>query len=168
VNGYEFGPELTPSGVHFRLWAPAAKTVELLADRPLPMQTADGAWYSLRFPAAGPGARYKFRIDGSLEVPDPASAFQPDDVSGQSEVIDHRSYQWVIRDWRGRPWHEAAILELHVGAFTPSGTFRSAIDKLDHVVRAGFTAIELMPIADFAGRRNWGYDGVLLYAPDSA
>jgi maltooligosyltrehalose trehalohydrolase len=168
VNGYQFGPELTPSGVNFRLWAPAANSVELLIDRPLSMHTADGAWYSLRIPAATPGARYKFRIDGSLEIPDPAAAFQPEDVSRPSEVIDHEAYRWLAQDWRGRPWHETSILELHVGTFTPPGTFRAAIDKLDHVVQAGFTAIELMPIADFAGRRNWGYDGVLLYAPDSA
>ncbi|PWT87273.1 MAG: malto-oligosyltrehalose trehalohydrolase [Proteobacteria bacterium] len=168
MSGFQFGPELTPSGVNYRLWAPAAKTVELLMDRPLAMQAADGAWYSLHIPDAGGGARYKFRINGALEVPDPASAFQPEDVSGPSEVVDHESYRWAARDWRGRPWHETAIQELHVGAFTPSGTFRAAVDKLDHVVAAGFTAIELMPIADFAGRRNWGYDGVLFYAPDSA
>jgi len=86
---------------------------------------------------------------------------------GPSEVVDHSAYQWRTADWRGRPWEEAVILELHVGTFTPQGTYRAAIDKLDHVVAAGFTAIELMPVADFAGRRNWGYDGVLLYAPDS-
>ena len=97
----------------------------------------------------------------------PASHFQPDDVNGPSEVIDHH-YAWTATNWRGRPWHEAVILELHVGAFTPAGTFRSAIVKLADVADAGFTAIELMPVADFAGRRNWGYDGVLLYAPDSA
>jgi malto-oligosyltrehalose trehalohydrolase len=168
VNRHDFGPELTSSGVRFRLWAPAAKQVELLLDRPQAMGTLDGGWYVLRLAQAGAGTRYKFRIDGALEVPDPASAFQPDDVAGASEVIDHAGYPWRARDWRGRPWHEAAILELHVGSFTPAGTFRAAIDKLDHVVRAGFTAIELMPLADFSGRRNWGYDGVLLYAPDSA
>src|SRR5262249_19048457 len=114
------------------------------------------------------GTRYRFRIDGELDVPDPASAFQPDDVDGPSEVIDHATYRWQARDWRGRPWEDAVILELHVGAFTPQGTFRSAIEKLDHVAETGLTAIELMPVADFAGRRNWGYDGVLLYAPDNA
>jgi maltooligosyltrehalose trehalohydrolase len=100
-------------------------------------------------------------------VPDPASHYQPDDVFGPSEVIDHGRYEWRTREWRGRPWAETTILELHVGTFTPEGSFRSAIDKLDHVAAAGITAIELMPVADFAGRRNWGYDGVLLYAPDS-
>src|SRR5262249_2623186 len=112
--------------------------------------------------------RYKFRIDGGLDVPDPASAFQPEDVSGQSEVVDHSTFAWQASDWRAPQWQSAAILELHVGTFTPEGTFRAAIDKLDHIAQSGFTAIELMPLADFSGRRNWGYDGVLLFAPDSA
>ena len=91
-----------------------------------------------------------------------------EDVFGPSEVIDHDDYQWRANDWRGRPWEETVFLELHVGTFTPGGTFRSAVEKLDHVAATGVTAIELMPLADFAGRWNWGYDGVLLYAPDSA
>ncbi|MEA3024140.1 MAG: maltooligosyltrehalose trehalohydrolase, partial [Alphaproteobacteria bacterium] len=157
-----------PAGTTFRLWAPAAKTVELVVDRPLPMPSEASGWYALTLPAARAGTRYKFRIDGEIDVPDPASAFQPEDVGGPSEVIDHGAYAWRNADWRGRPWNDAAILELHVGTFTPEGTFRAAIDKLDHVAQAGFTAIELMPVADFAGSRNWGYDGVLLYAPDSA
>ena len=114
-----------------------------------------------------PGTHYKFRIDDEIDVPDPASRFQPDDVHGPSELID-QAYDWQARGWKGRPWHECVFLELHVGTFTGDGTFRGAIDKLDHVAEAGFTAIELMPVADFYGRWNWGYDGVLLYAPDSA
>ena len=162
------GPLVGPAGTTFRLWAPAAKTVELVVDRPLPMPSEAPGWYALTLPAARAGTRYKFRIDGEIDVPDPASSFQPADVGGPSEVIDHGAYEWRNPDWRGRPWNDAAILELHVGTFTPEGTFRAAIDKLDHVAQAGFTAIELMPVADFAGSRNWGYDGVLLYAPDSA
>jgi malto-oligosyltrehalose trehalohydrolase len=168
MSGSQFGPVITAAGTTFRLWAPAAKTVELVTDRAAPMQAQLGGWYSLALADAQAGTRYKFRIDGGLEVADPASGFQPDDVTGPSEVIDHAAYQWRTADWRGRPWEEAVILELHVGTFTPDGTFRAAIDRLDHVVDAGFTAIELMPVADFAGRRNWGYDGVLFYAPDSA
>src|SRR5205085_1346352 len=98
----------------------------------------------------------------------PASHFQPYDVFGPSQVIDHGAFAWRTDAWHGRPWHDTVILELHVGTFTSAGTFRSALEKLDHVAETGFTAIELMPVADFAGRRNWGYDGVLLYAPDSA
>jgi malto-oligosyltrehalose trehalohydrolase len=163
-----FGPRLEPGGgVTFRLWAPAARTVEWIGGEALPMPDVGNGWHEVFVPAARPGQRYRFRIDGELEVPDPASQFQPQDVTGPSEVVDHR-YAWNCADWRGRPWAEAVTLELHVGAFTPAGTFRAAIDKLDAIAATGITAIELMPVADFAGRRNWGYDGVLLYAPDDS
>jgi len=158
---------LTPRGVTFRLWAPAAKTVELMLDRAYPMQPRPDGWYELTIEGAGPYTFYRFRIDSELEVADPASHFQPLDVFGPSVIIDHDAYDWQVPDWRGRPWQDAAMLELHVGTFTPTGTFRGAIEKLDHVAETGLTAIELMPVADFAGSHNWGYDGVLLYAPDS-
>src|SRR5499433_3857002 len=163
-----FGPELHQSGVTFRLWAPAAKRVDVMLDRPYPMQAQAEGWYVLTLPGARDGTLYKYRIDGEIEVPDPASHFQPQDVLGPSEVIDHDRFEWRTNGWRGRPWEDAAFLEVHVGTFTPGGTFRAAIEKLDYVVETGVTAIELMPVADFAGGRNWGYDGVLLYAPDSA
>jgi malto-oligosyltrehalose trehalohydrolase len=163
-----FGAELTGSGVTFRIWAPAARRVALLLDTPVAMRTLPGGWHEIAVPEARAGTLYKFRIDGRLDVPDPASAFQPGDVSGPSEVIDHERYAWRATDWRGRPWQDTVLLELHVGTFTPAGSFRGAIEKLDHVVETGLTAIELMPIADFPARRNWGYDGVLLYAPDSS
>jgi maltooligosyltrehalose trehalohydrolase len=168
ANGMRFGAQLHQGGVTFRLWAPAAKRVDVMLDRAHPMPAQPDGWYELTIPGATAGTLYKYRIDGEIEVPDPASHFQPQDVGGPSEVIDHDRFEWRTREWRGRPWEEAAFLELHVGAFSAGGTFRSAIEKLDHVVESGLTAIELMPLADFAGRRNWGYDGVLLYAPDSA
>jgi malto-oligosyltrehalose trehalohydrolase len=164
----QFGPQLTASGVIFRLWAPAARTVELMLDRAHPMESRPDGWYELSIQRAGGGTLYKFRIDSELEVPDPASNFQPHDVGGASEVIDHGAYQWRVAEWRGRAWRDTAFLEMHVGAFTPMGTFQAVIEKLDYLVETGLTAIELMPVADFAGRRNWGYDGVLLYAPDSS
>lgn len=162
-----FGPLLDSEGVTFRLWAPAARQVELMLDRASPMPAKPEGQYEVRVANASKGTQYKFRIDGELEVPDPASHFQPQDVSVPSAVIDH-TYPWQSTGWKGRPWHEAVILELHVGAFTAEGSFRAAIDKLDQLVETGITAIELMPVADFAGRRNWGYDGVLWFAPDSA
>jgi len=168
TSSARFGAALDRSGVTFRLWAPAAKRVEVMLDRAYPMQRQAQGWYQATIPHARAGTLYKYRIDGELEVPDPASHFQPQDVFGPSEVIDHDQFEWRMNDWRGRPWEDAAILELHVGTFTTAGTFRAAIDKLDHIVETGLTAIELMPVADFAGRRNWGYDGVLPYAPDSA
>ena len=163
----QFGARLTTDGASFRLWAPAAKRVDLLLEEPRPLRRGEDGWFSADVAGVKAGAGYKFRIDGEIDVPDPASAFQPDDVSGQSEVIDHASYRWRASDWRGRPWHEAVVLETHVGTYTPEGTYRAMIGKLDHLVATGITALELMPLADFAGSRNWGYDGVLWYAPDS-
>ncbi len=165
-----FGARLTERGVAFRLWAPDAREVALLLEGqpPKPMQRDDDGGFGIEIPGAGAGARYRFRIDGELDVPDPTSHFQPNDVFGPSEVIDHSAYAWRCNDWRGRPWQETVLLETHVGSFTAEGTYRAMIDRLDHLVQTGITALELMPIADFAGTRNWGYDGVLWYAPDSA
>jgi maltooligosyltrehalose trehalohydrolase len=168
IEANPFGPLITPENVIFRLWAPGAQRVELLHHQSHEMRRTDDGWFKLTIPGAHPGDRYKFRIDGETEVPDPASCFQPDDVHGPSEVIDHNAFDWQTRAWPGRPWHECVFLELHVGTFTKDGTFRGVIDKLDDIAAAGITAIELMPVADFFGRWNWGYDGVLLYAPDSA
>ena len=169
MNEHHFGARPTNDGVTFRLWAPAAKRVDLVLDRrTLALRSAQHGWFDLHVPEAKAGSRYQFKIDGEIEVPDPASAFQPDDVSGPSEVIDHTTYTWRAKDWRGRPWHETVLLEAHVGAFTPQGSYRAMIEHLDHLVETGITALELLPLADFAGRRNWGYDGVLWYAPDSA
>lgn len=166
LNSRLFGPRLDSKGTMFRLWAPGAKSVDLVTTETQPMRRTNHGWYELRVPGAGAGTRYQFRIDDRINVPDPASAFQPLDVHDPSEVIDH-SYDWTAAAWRGRPWRETVLLEIHVGTFTPEGTFRAVIDRLDDIAAEGFTAIELMPVADFFGRRNWGYDGVLLYAPDS-
>jgi malto-oligosyltrehalose trehalohydrolase len=167
ARGPGFGPALGPDGVSFRLWAPGAQRVELIAGQAHVMRPLGGGWFETTVPGAGPGLRYKFRIDGEAEVPDPASRFQPEDVNGPSEVVNP-AYRWQAQNWQGRPWHDCIFLELHVGTFTPQRSFRGVIERLDHVVAAGFTAIELMPVADFAGRWNWGYDGVALFAPDSA
>jgi maltooligosyltrehalose trehalohydrolase len=167
MNARRFGPKLTTDGVTFRLWAPSVKRVDLMLDSLRPMVRGDDGWFSLDVATARAGTRYKFRIDGEIDVPDPASPFQPKDVFGPSEVIDH-AYPWRARDWRGRPWEEAVLIETHAGTFTQDGTYREMIEKLDHLVKTGITALELMPLADFAGSRGWGYDGVLWYAPDSA
>jgi maltooligosyltrehalose trehalohydrolase len=164
---YSFGPHLYAGGVEFGLWAPAAKRVDLLLDGVHAMHSSFEGWFELKLPGCGAGARYQFRIDDELDVPDPASHFQPRDVFGPSEVVDHNEYLWQADEWRGMPWEEAVILELHVGTVTRYGTYSAMLEKLDHFARIGITAIELMPLADFAGSRNWGYDGVLLYAPDS-
>ncbi|WP_029587279.1 malto-oligosyltrehalose trehalohydrolase [Bradyrhizobium sp. URHD0069] len=168
MNDRQFGARLTADGASFRLWAPAAKRVDLLLERAQPMRRSEGGWFAADVSGARAGVRYKFRIDDEVDVPDPASAFQPDDISGPSEVIDHASYPWRASNWRGRPWQDTVLIETHVGTFTREGTYLAMIDKLDHLVAMGITAVELMPLADFAGQRNWGYDGVLWYASDSA
>ena len=164
-----FGAEVVAQGgVRFRLWAPGAKSVDLaLAGRLLPMKENNG-WFERVERQAGPGTLYRYRIDGELLVPDPASRFQPRDVDGPSEVIDPQAHKWSDHAWTGRPWSEAVLYELHVGTFSPEGTYAGAAKKLMQLVETGITAIELMPLSDFAGRWNWGYDGVLPYAPDSA
>jgi maltooligosyltrehalose trehalohydrolase len=169
MNERQFGAKLSSDGTTFHLWAPAAKGVDLLLGQQSHALTSAGnGWFETTVAGANAGTRYKFRIDDEIDVPDPASAFQPDDVFGPSEVIDHADYTWRAKDWHGRPWHETVLLEAHVGAFTREGSYRAMIEHLDHLVDTGITALELLPLADFAGRRNWGYDGVLWYAPDSA
>jgi maltooligosyltrehalose trehalohydrolase len=167
----KFGTDILPDGVRFRFWAPLSERVQLkLKDRsePLAMQRVQRGWFEIEVEGVGAGAQYQFILADGSSVPDPASRFQPGDVHGFSEVIDPAAYAWGDLGWRGRPWEEAVIYELHIGTFTPEGTFRSAIDKLDVLVELGITAIEIMPVADFPGHWNWGYDGVNLFAPDDS
>jgi malto-oligosyltrehalose trehalohydrolase len=168
VTAAPFGAEIVEGGVRFRLWAPAAKTVELCVEgaAPLAMARTDG-WFELTTGAARAGTRYRYRIDGGIAVPDPASRYQPEDAHGPSAVVDPGAYRWQ-HAWTGRKWHETVLYELHVGAFSPEGTFDGVRRRLDHVAALGATAIELMPLSDFPGARGWGYDGVLPFAPDSA
>ncbi|HYG89575.1 MAG TPA: 4-alpha-glucanotransferase [Azospirillum sp.] len=161
---------LADGAVRFRLWAPAAEHVSLWLDTAaelLPMLRQSQGWFEWTTAQAQAGTRYRFVLPDGRHIPDPASRFQPEDVHGPSEVIDPAAYRWQDAAWTGRPWHEAVLYELHVGTFTPEGTFRAVIDRLDHLVELGVTAIELMPVSDFPGRWSWGYDGVLPFAPDS-
>ena len=164
-----FGAALgADGGVTFRLWAPAAHRVDvrLTSDgRVEPMIALEDGWYAVRVAGAAAGARYEFVIDGESGVPDPASRFQPEGVHGPSEVVDPTGFEWRDADWRGRPWHEVVLYELHVGTFTRGGTFAAAARQLDHLAGLGVTAVELMPLAEFPGARGWGYDGVLWFAP---
>jgi maltooligosyltrehalose trehalohydrolase len=155
-------------GVVFNLWAPSAKSVELIevGQPPRRMPKDRYGWYQTVSQTAHAGTRYQFLIDGKLRVPDPASHFQPEDVSQPSEVIALE--QLRDRDiFPGRPWSEAVIYELHVGTFSDSGTFAGVEARLPYLRDLGITAIELMPLNDVPGRRNWGYDGVLLNAPNA-
>lgn len=140
----------------------------------LDLKRAGDGWFSLTTAAAGPGSRYRYLIigppwDGVQQVPDPAARFQPGSVHGFSEVIDPAAFAWGVRgpgaDWHGRAWETAVLYELHVGTFSPEGTFAGAAKRLPDLAALGITAVELMPVAAFPGRRNWGYDGVLPFAP---
>lgn len=168
-----FGAEVRPDGsVRFRLWAPTAQRVDLLLEGGKPERLALGkleqGWFEVVTPHAKPSDRYLFQINDQMKVPDPVSRFQPKDVHGPSEVVDPVIFEWNDERWHGRPWEDTVIYEVHVGTFTPEGTFRAAQEKLDYLRELGVTAVELMPLADFPGSRNWGYDGVLPYAPDSS
>ncbi|BCH56487.1 malto-oligosyltrehalose trehalohydrolase [Agrobacterium vitis] len=164
-----FGPILSGNGTIFRLWAPLQEKVllKIQGKDARPMTAGENGWHSAEVPEVGAGCRYNFVLEDGLTVPDPASRFQPDDVHGPSEVIDP-AYDWQQTQWQGLPWEEIVIYELHVGSFTPAGTFIAMIERLDHLKNLGVTALQLMPINDFPGRWNWGYDGVLPYAPDSS
>lgn len=169
-----FGTEVRPDGILFQLWAPGATVVELALEQDndapalFPMFDNGDGWHRLFSSQAGTGSRYRFRIDRTLLVPDPVSRCQAEDIHGPSVVVDPCSFSWQDGSWRGRPWEEAVIYELHIGAFSPNGLFSGVIERLDYLVELGVTAIELMPVADFPGQRNWGYDGVLPFAPDRA
>jgi maltooligosyltrehalose trehalohydrolase len=172
AHSMPFGAEVAGGGTRFRLWAPACRRVllELGGDssRSIEMAPEEGGWHAARVEGVGAGMAYAFRLEDGARVPDPASRSNPRDPSGPSMVVDPRAFEWTDDAWHGRPWREAALYELHIGAFTPEGTFAAAIGKLDHLASCGVTALEVMPVADFAGMRNWGYDGVLAFAPDAS
>src|ERR1051325_747757 len=167
------GVELSrEGGAHARVWAPLRSSVELVtysgggrvsSITPL---TAEGDGYFSGFAAElTAGIRYRFRLDRGDAFPEPCSRFQPDGPHGPSEVVDPNEFRWTDDDRPGITIAGQVIYEVHIGTFTPEGTFRAAIDKLDTLVDTGFTCLEIMPIADFPGRFGWGYDGVNLYAP---
>ena len=171
MHSMPFGAEHAEGRTRFSLWAPACKAVTLILGgnpaRRIPMQAQEDGWHVANVSGANPGTAYLFDVGGGSPVADPASRSNPWDVDGASLVVDPLAFEWTDDAWRGRPWHEALVYELHVGTFTPEGTFASAMGKLDHLAAAGVTALEVMPVSDFPGRRNWGYDGVLPFAPDS-
>jgi maltooligosyltrehalose trehalohydrolase len=168
---YSQGAELIGSGVSFRTWAINKSMVEvvLMDDRANPLRTlpmakdADG-YHLLETGEASAGMLYQYRLDGRL-FPDPASRFQPLGVHGPSQIVDPSTFHWTDQGWRRADINDWVIYELHVGTFTPPGSYLAIIDHFDHLIRLGITVVELMPLADFPGTRNWGYDGVALYGP---
>lgn len=153
----------------FRLWAPAESTLKLNIDgRQVAMDRQDDGWFAVRLDSQPVGALYGFVLADGRRVPDPASRFQPLGVDGPSLLCGPDCFAWRQTDWCGRPWEEAVFYELHVGTFTRDGTYDAAIEHLPRLAEMGFTAIELMPIAQFPGRWGWGYDGVFHFAPHNA
>ncbi len=164
-----WGTWLEDGQTTFRLWAPGADSIELVHEtKPgerafLGMQRDAAGWWQVQTGEVDVGCGYGFRANGDLVVPDPAARAQMGDVHSLSKLVDPKAYEWQTPHWTGRPWEETVFYELHVGTFTAEGTFAAAIGKLDYLKEIGITAIELMPVAQFAGQRGWGYDGVLLY-----
>lgn len=161
----------TEQGTRFNLWAPNFESVDLLVDGRddgLAMDRLDDGYFSLLTEAATVGTRYRYRVDGEHVFPDPASRFQPEGVHGPSEVVDSTVFPWTDSDWKGLLLDRMVIYELHVGTFTESGTFAGVTDRLEDLRSLGVNAIELMPVADFPGDRNWGYDHAALFAPSRA
>jgi maltooligosyltrehalose trehalohydrolase len=150
----------------FDVWAPRASTVAvLIGGASHAMQPAEAGWWTAEVENAWPGSDYFFVVDGGVPIPDPRSPYQPDGVHGPSRVVDHAAFRWTDSTWRPVPLASAILYELHVGTFTAGGTFKTAIEHLDHLVDLGVTHLELMPVNEFSGAWGWGYDGVDLYAP---
>jgi maltooligosyltrehalose trehalohydrolase len=165
------GAWITPGGVRFRVWAPEARSIDLTlpcVKTPAsvhPLRSTGDGYFSGVFPDISTGTRYQFRIDGDASYPDPASRFQPEGVHGPSEIVDPSVFSWTDDNWVGVSMEDLILYELHVGTFSSSGTFNGVRERLKTLHDLGVTAIELMPVADFPGNRNWGYDGVDLFAP---
>lgn len=158
-------------GTRFRVWAPERRSVSVVIERAeggilrASLDAAGDGYFGGTVAGVAAGARYRYALDDEGPFPDPASRFQPDGVHGPSEVVDPAGFCWTDQEWPGLPIDALVIYELHVGAFTAEGTFRAAMDRLPYLRDLGVTAIELMPVADFPGSRNWGYDGAALFAP---
>jgi maltooligosyltrehalose trehalohydrolase len=162
------GASLRPGAVTFTVWAPRCRSLDLVIDgRPhRPMQQDEDGIFTTAIDNLAAGSRYQYRLDGERYRPDPASRWQPQGVHGPSVVVDP-AFRWTDQGFTGHALNDLVFYELHVGTFTAAGTFEAVIPELDRLVDLGITAIELMPIAEFPGSRNWGYDGVHLYAPQS-
>ena len=163
------GASLHADGTAFRVWAPKCRTVELVVDgqRPERLRDVGEGLREVTLPAFMAAARYQYRLDGERDRPDPASRWQPQGVHGPSVVVDPTRFAWTDQDFRGHARADLVFYELHVGTYTIAGTFEGVIPHLPRLAELGITAVELMPVAEFPGSRNWGYDGVHLYAPQS-
>lgn len=171
IETHKAGAQVHAGGVAYAVWAPDHAEMTVVVRRvrsgeaTLQMARDEDGYFSVNDGDGRAGDRYGFLLPGGEVLPDPASRFQPEGVHENSEAIDARAYAWRTAHWRRPGWRGQSIYELHVGTFTAAGTFRAAIERLDHIAALGVEAIELMPLGDFPGERNWGYDGVAIYAP---
>src|SRR5438105_9324172 len=168
----QFGARPLPDGsTRFRVWAPLAESLAVRVvgyqARTVEMRRGRGDVFEARAEGVGAGADYFYVVNGERERPDPVSRSQPAGVHGPSRVVDPEEFVWTDMTWKGVALRDLVIYELHTGTFTPEGTFEAVITKLAHLKSLGVTAVELMPVAEFPGGRNWGYDGAHLYAPQS-
>jgi maltooligosyltrehalose trehalohydrolase len=164
-----FGASLHAAGTTFRVWAPRCRSVEVIVEGRSPerlREVGDGV-LELTAPVRTAGTRYQYRLDGERDRPDPVSRWQPEGVHGPSAVVDPNAFRWTDASFRGHALADLVFYELHVGTYTTAGTFEAVIPHLARLAELGVTAVELMPVAEFPGARNWGYDGVHLYAPQS-
>ncbi|WP_259130107.1 malto-oligosyltrehalose trehalohydrolase [Rhizobium sp. BK661] len=169
LERFAWGPSYQEDGICFRLWAPDVTALALrVGSEHVSMDRKEDGWFETLRSDVPTQRHYSFILPDGTAVPDPASRYQSGDVGGPSMLVDPNAYDWRHPDWQGRPWEEAIIYELHVGTFTEDGTFRAAAERLGLLADLGFTAIEVMPIAQFPGSRGWGYDGVLHYAPHNS
>ena len=152
----------------FTVWAPFALSVSLKFEAPeqrlVPLKKSERGYWHTRAEGCLPATQYRYLLDGERERPDPASQYQPDGVHGPSEVVDHAAFRWTDSGWKGLPLPSMIMYELHTGTFTPEGTFEAIIPRLGDLRGLGINTIELMPVSQFPGDRNWGYDGVYPYA----
>ena len=163
---YPIGAEPQSAGVHFRVWAPDCQDVAVvIGEAQYDLTAEDEGYFSRLIDQAAAGSLYQFRLDHKTLVPDPASRFQPDGPHGPSQVIDARRFPWTDSGWKGRTLRGLVIYEMHVGTFTPEGTWTAATAELEELAELGVNCLEVMPVADFAGTFGWGYDGVNLFAP---
>jgi maltooligosyltrehalose trehalohydrolase len=166
ATGLPLGAVPDLDGTHFRVWAPLARAVTVTSDRgDVPLEPEADGFFSGRSTAYRTGDLYQFMVDGNGPFPDPASRRQPWGVHGPSMIVDPTAFAWTDGEWRGVAPRDLVIYELHVGTFSPEGTFAGARKRLAHIQALGATAVELMPVADFPGDRNWGYDGTAIFAP---
>ena len=161
------GAEPLEGGVHFRVWAPARRSVSVVLEggSETALEREDLGYFSGCLPQARAGSRYRYRLDAGDAFPDPASRFQPEGPHGPSEVIDPGAFPWSDRAWRGIRLEGQILYEIHIGTFTPEGTWAGAARELPELARIGITVLEVMPVAEFAGNFGWGYDGVDMFAP---